>query len=384
MSHSIVQPGWLGADYAYSQANPGLIDRLKAANVRFVSRYYKLNSANPQNLTIPEANDLLENGIIIDGNAENDTDDLLLDSGTVLQRAKIYVARAKATGQPPGTPLCFSHDTAPRDSDRPTVMRNLRICFDVSMGEGGFLESTYGGLGLMEWCDDEGLAQALRWQSFAWSTIQRSTPQAALAAAQKAYPDYIIDLASHDERIAIVRHPTAHAFQRYGRVDIDLSVLPDSIDENMAHQAWPGWGSGTNQEVNDMTTFRVPVQGAGALFLGEFDQFDRCHYLTWIDNEDDGNRWGGAPMHAPLAMDQVRNMTVDVCPSGDMQFISSHGRDWDSRPGKDGGDFRRSLNYGVGAGTPGPKGDTGPTGPQGPQGPKGDAGPSPKNASFTY
>ena len=179
-----VAAGSLGVDF--SSARPS-IPSLQRARAAFVSRYYKLSATNGYNLTPAEAELYLAAGIGIDGNAENDTDDLIQDEATTTARARIFVARAKACGQPAGTPLTFSHDRAPVDSDRALVMRNLKICFNVAHGEGGYTDATYGGLKMMQWCDDEGIANALRWQSFGWSTVLGSSEANAVANAQRRY-----------------------------------------------------------------------------------------------------------------------------------------------------------------------------------------------------
>lgn len=271
---SVTRPGHYGADYAYAQSGGrAFVQRLRTAGVVYVSRYYSW-LPNSKVLTPQEADLLTEFGIGWDGNWEVTTGDMLKSQSVVEMAAVEACKQARACGQALGTPISWSHDTTPSASDRPVVVRNAKAWRNVMLGE-GYDDGGYGGRELIRWMDEEGLIRNLRWQASGWSVVFGRSEQEAYARAAQLYPGYIYAPAHNYENGCTVIHPTAHALQWYGRVNVSLGVVPDAIDENVALA--PFKVSGPIQGGSVMAAQTRYIRSDGAQFLLGPNGDDKVH-----------------------------------------------------------------------------------------------------------
>lgn len=267
---STIAPGSIGLDYSGARPDPA---GLAAAGVKWVSRYSS-RPPNGKNLesTVPEVGPLHAAGLGICLNHEQTQGGMLASGAEVLAMAKVAVANALALpdgGYPHGLPIWFSHDVAPVSPDRPKLMANYRIVQQVLV-DSGFDDGAYGGLVLMEWLEQEGLCRRARWQSYGWSTVvgpkvgtAAFRTAGAIARGQVQYPGWQVIASPNETGVAIVLHPTAHAFQQFGRVRVSTSAVPDSIDENVALRPFPVWlpNSGSSSPGGPTLSYLALING---------------------------------------------------------------------------------------------------------------------------
>jgi hypothetical protein len=261
----------LGADYT-SRIPPA---DLKAAGISVVSRYLSV-PGYPKNLTLPEANELLDAGIAIVLNYETTATFMLEGFAGGVEAAKSARAQARALFAPATTRIFYSADFDVTPEQVPTVLDFLSGAVSADgKGEVG----DYGGLRIVE---AAGAAGYPEWQTVAWSGGQWS-------------------------RYAVMKQTGEQ--RTIGGVDVDINEIVD-------FNALGAWTRGTNVSGQIPASIGQKWPDIASQFTGTYDDSTA---IIWADA---GAR--AAALYAQQARDAVNALSARMDPNAIAEAVVAH------------------------------------------------------------